>query len=228
MQAQEVVPRQCQHKAYCVVVMIRSSPMTRARRSSMGTPWETADSQNYEYQKTYQVTDANGDPLVYTLNFRANVMAYNPWESQQPPYEPVYSPITILRSIDLPSPHGAYIFEYNHPQGFLTQVTFPTGGYIKYSYSLANTLPESDYVIERRVNDGVNERVWTYTRGANSICASSSREVTVTSEIPNERVVHCFDSKGLETTALWQEFAAGIWFTRKTVVTDWTTGPTIV
>jgi hypothetical protein len=75
-------------------------------------------------------------------------------------------------------------------------------------------------VIERKVNDGVSEKVWTYARGVNSLCPGSAREVTVTPPVANERVVHCFNSKGLETTTLWQELA-GIWLTRQTVTTEW-------
>jgi RHS repeat-associated protein len=198
------------------------SPDTVKRSIVFSTDFDSSNqNQNYDYHKSYTVTDANGIPRTYTLNYRGNVLALNPWESQQQGHS-VFSPITILRSIDLPN-NTAYIFAYDHPQGFLTQVTLPTGGYLKYTYPAANTLPANDYVVERRVSDdGVTEQVWTYTRGANSVCPGSSREVTVMSPITTERVVHCFDSSGLETTTLWQEYVNPVWLTSKTVATQWT------
>jgi YD repeat-containing protein len=197
------------------------SPDTVSRSIVFSTNFVETTQQNYEYYRRYEVKDQAGTSRAYTLNFRTNVMVLNPWDSQQQ-HSNVYSPITILRSIDLPD-GTAYIFAYDHPQGFLTQVTLPTGGYMKYLYPALSGLPGSDYVIERRVSyDGVNEQSWTYTRGVNSSCAGSSRELTVMSPVSDQREVHCFNSVGLETTTLWQELIGPTWATKKTVATDWT------
>jgi hypothetical protein len=114
------------------------------------TDFTTDTDPDYEYYKEYTFTDADGTPRSYTLHFLDNHSVWNPWEEQ---YEEMDG---LLVSIELPD-SSSYEFDYDHEQGFLTQVMLPTGGYIRYVYLATETEPENDYVIERYISyDGVS------------------------------------------------------------------------
>jgi RHS repeat-associated protein len=154
----------------------------------------------YTWSETYTVVDSNGTNRSYVLGWTVLTGLIGPWTQTQ-------VQLSTLTSITLPN-GKSYSFQYNHPQGFLTQVTLPSGAYIKYVYPASpnNTSPAYDQVIERHVSpDGTvgSEQVWQYSGYTGFGTSASARTVTVTSPV-SDKVVHTFNTQGQETATQWQ------------------------
>ena len=153
-----------------------------------------------QYYKRYTITDSNGNPQVYQLNYVDDYAVYNPinqaWQ---------YTLDDRLLSIDLPNGRS-YTFEYGHIQGFLTKVTLPTGGWIRYQYDWGSQFdPNNDRVVVRYIStDGVTEQeagVWERTD------ASAEWRVVDFKRPMQEYTRHGF-YKGLER---WKEWYDSSW-----------------
>ena len=137
---------------------------------------------------------------------------------------------TVLQSITLPN-NQAWTFEYgenlsNCPPstgyttnvGDLTQINFPTGGYIKYTYECIRPLGPSGYnqitaVTSRTVNanDGTGDHTWNYSYGSgtagNTTMTDPTGNDTVDAVTKSSRVTTQYSGTGsgrttLRTTAL--------------------------
>lgn len=154
--------------------------------------------------ESYTVKDSNGISQTYKL--------YWNWNTFIDPWSQVYVSGFQLMSIVLPN-GKSYSFQYgNQSQGFLTQVTLPSGAYIKYLYPASpnDINPCYDQVLERHVSpDGMagSEQVWTYSgrfySGYGCTPNANASTVTVTSPV-GDKILHTFNSQGLETDTQWQ------------------------
>ena len=96
--------------------------------------------------ETYTMTDSNGASKVYTITWN-NVSARTPDNTQN---------ITVQMVTAVGLPNGrSYQFQYDG-NGYLTTLTFPSGAYIRYTY----TFPTDDSV--------VNSGWWVVTRSVSS------------------------------------------------------------
>jgi RHS repeat-associated protein len=156
-----------------------------------------------ESYRSFAITDANGESRTYQLVYENCQAVHNPIEDNSDCIN------NLLKKIILPNGRS-YEFTYGHDQGFLTQVTLPSGGYIEYDYYNGNTSHNIDdnYVVARRVSaDGSTEVEWTYTRSDNS----GFRTVTETRPVANADdyvIVHTFDGAGYEMETVWKNSAS--------------------
>src|SRR5581483_9756431 len=108
----------------------------------------------------------------------------------------------MLHAVVLPD-STSWIFDYN-AQGDLSQLTFPTGGTISYTWANGPVIcyadppspPVSRWVQTRTVNDGSGNRTWTYSFNA------PTRTMTVT-DPDNNDTAHAFT--GLSGTCSYFE-----------------------
>jgi RHS repeat-associated protein len=144
-------------------------------------------------QSTFSYTDSNGATQNIVVNcIQLSLKTSFPTTSYFDSYHVVNQytgSMWVVSKITLPN-GLAYTFSYadpnnpgqTNPFGEITQITLPTGGYIKYKWTtLATTDPgprdpnpnsiydiymDSRVIAERDVSlDGVNEQVWTYSSG---------------------------------------------------------------
>jgi RHS repeat-associated protein len=136
---------------------------------------------------------------------------------------------TLPSSIALPN-NQSYTFTYEptpgnsgYYTGRLLKVTLPNGGYIEYDYTGANDgINCSDGTtlnLTRKVNDGTNTRVWTFSRSGSSTTVTAPQ---LSYDSAANSTVYGFDGSGRETSRkIYQGSSSGTLL--RTINTTWNT-----
>ncbi len=149
--------------------------------------------------ETFTLQDSNGSPKVYTITWN-NVAARSPDNA---------TGITIKTVTAIGLPNGrSYQFQYDG-NGYLSTVTFPSGAYIRYTYSYPSERASGWLVATRNISaDGsaASEKTtsyaynfpdyWNYNCGCWVIVPIAS---TTGTDPAGGQTIHSFDGTGRET-----------------------------
>ncbi len=192
---------------------------------TLGRPLWAYDPASTGSEYIYDVYDSNGNVQKIKVDFISiNVAPAFPTTSydQYHPVTQYAGSITVVSKITLAN-GLAYTFSYadpnnpgqTNPFGEVTEITLPTGGYVKYKWI---TIPQADQgpqdpvnplylfnidarrIAERDVSeDGVTEQVWTYTYpgAAGNQNSSLGGSIVVTDPLGNSEG-HSFGACGVQ------------------------------
>ena len=176
-----------------------------------------------EDTQTIQLTDANGEPQTYRINW-GSVMYRGPSD----PSSATASPVDMVESIDLPNGQS-YEFFYNSNGGLQT-VTLPTGGRILYTYfnpgNSAQWFVHFRFVYPDGDTSGTPEESWSFGYDAGRPEGTPASEqgpdpARTTVSNPDSGATHHYFTNGLETKIEFKTFSDVL---KQTVEKIWSSG----